>query len=185
MADHRAAKRYARALHEAASKSKETDSVSADLGSIVSLLEGNARFAEFILSPETVTEDKVKLVNELFDDRVTATTLALLRLILAKGREAEIFAIRDEFEAMRKSELNMASVRIESAFELSADQKAELIKKAETLSGKKADATFEVTPSLIGGVLIQFENVIYDGTLKGQLSKLKNSLAFDLTHPAN
>lgn len=185
MPDLRAAKRYAKALFDAASKASMVDSVCDDFATIVAILEKHEKFNEVMLSPEVQREDKIKLIESLFDDRVTAITLAMLRLILTKGREAELTAIQSELEGMRKTDQHMVSVRIESAFELSAEEKQMLVRKAEELSGRRADAAFFTNSSLIGGVLIQFETVIYDGTLKGQLQRLKDQLTADSSTQTN
>lgn len=185
MRDDRVAKRYANALFAIAKKAGEVDSVGSDLESIAATLEGNPKFQQFLFSPIIEGADKLKLLDSVFSDRVTATTFNLLRLVLEKKRESNLLAIQAEYEDLRREANRAVAVLIETAFETTDAQQSELIKKAEQLSGKHVAATFEVDPQLIGGVRLLFDNVIYDGTLKGQLQKLEGRLSYDLTHESN
>lgn len=185
MRDNRVAKRYANALFAVAKKANEADSVGSDLELITSAISDNPKFQQFLFSPVIEGDDKLKLMDSVFSDRVTATTFNLLRLVLEKKRETNLPGIQAEFEELRREANRAVAVVIQTAFEASDAQQKELIKKAEQLSGKHVSATFEVDPQLIGGVRLLFDNVIYDGTLKGQLQKLEGRLSYDLTHESN
>jgi len=44
------------------------------------------------------------------------------------------------------------------------------------LTAKKVRAHYAADPELLGGVMIQIGSTIYDGTVRGQLQKLREQL---------
>ena len=65
---------------------------------------------------------------------------------------------------------------VSSAFALTDAQRAELEAELSRLSGKKAKLDYKVDPALIGGVVARVGAKVYDGSLRGQLEKLRAKL---------
>ena len=59
-------------------------------------------------------------------------------------------------------------------------QQSALITKIEKTTGKRVEAEFAVEPSLIGGIKVAYENFVLDGTLRGGLARLRDTLKHDL-----
>lgn len=184
MQDLRVAKRYAQALFTIALKNDVVTSVESDLDAIVGLLHNDAGFKDFLFSPYVSREDKVQISEKLFSDRVTILTMYLLRLLLAKRRELELEGIREEFASLRRGHSKAVHVTITSAEELSADHQKQLIAKAAKMSGRDVEPDFVVEPALIAGVKVEFENLVVDGTVRGNLMKLRENLRANVFHNA-
>jgi len=182
MNDSRIAQRYAGALFAAAVKTKAVESIADDLRVISHLIEVNPRFRTFLLSPETPRDQKVAIADSVLGDRVTATTLHFLKLLLEKRRESEIETIHLEFDRLFRNHQKTILVRIESAFPLSEREQGLLIEKARKITECEVIAEFEVDSTLIGGVRLSYENIVLDGSLRGNLDKLRDNLAQDLTN---
>jgi F-type H+-transporting ATPase subunit delta len=60
---------------------------------------------------------------------------------------------------------------------LADPQRRELEDELSRLSGKKARLTFTIDPALIGGVVARVGSVLYDGSVRGQLERLRVKLA--------
>lgn len=182
--DARVAKRYAEALFNTARERDVIASVEDDLKAIAGLLENDPSFRDFLLSPNHSHEDKVAISERLFADRVTALTMSLIRLLLHKRRETEIIGIRDEFETLRRGHAKAVFVTITSAEALPNDQRKELIERMAKLTDRKVEAEFVVEPALLGGVKLEYENSVVDGTVHGNLRKLRTRLHRDLFQSA-
>lgn len=180
MTDHRVAKRYAEALFNVAQRNDVVKNVDADLLAIANQLKNDPSFRSFLYSPKVSREDKTRILEKLFSDRVTIATMYLLRLLLAKRRESEIEAIQEEFEALRRGYAKAVLVTYTSAQELPDAQRKKLVDKTTKVTGRSVEALFEVDPSLIGGVKIEYEDVMLDGTVRGNLDKLRGRLQYDL-----
>jgi len=178
--DARAAKRYAKALFQAASKADVIDSVEADLNAISHLLETHSQFRGFLHNPRIGRDDKTAIAERLFSDRITSFTMSLLRLLLAKRRENEFEGIREEYVQMRRAQGAVVYVLVTSAAELDASQKDAIISKIAAQSGKKVEADFRTDSNLIGGVKVAVGDYVLDGTVRGSLNRLRDLLKYDL-----
>ncbi|MHB8634926.1 MAG: ATP synthase F1 subunit delta [Fimbriimonadaceae bacterium] len=180
MAEAGVAKRYAQALFSTAQRHDVIASVEADLAAIVNLLTNDPAFRDFLFSPKVSRDDKARIIDKLFSDRVTIITLYMLRLLLTKRREGEIEGIREEYEALRRGHAKAVLVTFSSAEELPEDQRKKLVEKTKTLTGRVVEPSFVVEPALIGGVKIEYEDFMLDGTVRGNLAKLRERLRYDL-----
>ncbi len=180
MAEHAVSKRYALALFNIALKNDVITSVADDLRAISGLMENDPAFREFVLSPTVSRDEKTQIIEKLFSDRVTILTMYMLRLLLRRRREAEIEGIQFEYEALRRDHGKAVLVTYSSAEELPDDQRKKLITKTETLTGRSVDPLFVVEPTLMGGVKIEYDNFMLDGTVRGNLEKLRERLRYDL-----
>jgi F-type H+-transporting ATPase subunit delta len=178
--DAKVAKRYAKAIFTAAHKANLVEAVEADLTAISNLVASHSEFRGFLGTPRISREDKVKIAEKLFSDRVTSLSMSTLRLILTKGRAAEFEGIREEYIQMRRELGHVLYARVTSSSELDEGQKKALIDKLAAKSGKKVESDFHVDPSLLGGVKVAIGNYVLDGTVRGSLNRLRDVLKYDL-----
>ena len=171
--DARAAKRYAKALFQAASKADVIDSVESDLNAIANLLETHEQFRGFLHNPRISRDDKTAIAERLFSDRITSLTMSLMRLLLAKRRENEFEGIREEYVQMRRAQGAVVYVIVTSAAELDRAQKDAII-------SKKVEADYRVDAHLIGGVKVAVGDYVLDGSVRGSLNRLRDLLKYDL-----
>jgi F-type H+-transporting ATPase subunit delta len=60
---------------------------------------------------------------------------------------------------------------------LSADEKAALERQIERLTGKKVRAQYATSPEVLGGAVVKLGSTIYDGSVRGQLRRMKEQLS--------
>ncbi|HEY3781100.1 MAG TPA: ATP synthase F1 subunit delta [Fimbriimonadaceae bacterium] len=180
MQDHRVAKRYAKALFNEAQKSDMVAAVEADLNAISNLSTGEGQFKDFIFSPHVAREEKSKIAERLFSDRITALTMQFIRIVIEKRREAEIALIHEEYVNLRREHGNVIYAEVISAEALDDKQRDALEKKLKSLTGKHIEAAYDVDPKLVGGLKIVYGNYVLDGTVKGTLRRLEDKLKQDL-----
>jgi F-type H+-transporting ATPase subunit delta len=184
MQDTRIARRYAQALFTTALRHDVVRAVEDDLDGIVRLLDTDRSFRDFIMAPYTSRDEKIRIAERLFSDRVTALTMQVLRVMLEKRRESELPFVREEYIRLRRDEANILYAKVTSAEAIDADQRIALVAKLESTLGKTVEAEFEIDPTLIGGVKVAYENNVMDGTVKGALQKLRERLRYDLLKQA-
>lgn len=80
--------------------------------------------------------------------------------------------IMREFETYAKKQEGIEQIEIVSVRLLSETQ----IKEISKHFGSQVEASVTMDPSLIGGIKVKTENTILDGSIKGQLEKLKQQL---------
>jgi F-type H+-transporting ATPase subunit delta len=179
MAEDRVSLRYASAVYEAAKNANSVSTVETDLATIENLLATNGDFRAFILSPNRSREEKLELVDKVFGDRVTALTLRLIKLMLEKRREEELPTIKRDFSSLKRAGEGILHVQIISAVELTAAEQKAIIEKAGAKLGKQLEADFIIDATLIGGVKLAYDDFVIDGSVRGSLDRLRESLRYD------
>ena len=180
MHDNRVAKRYALALFQTAQKYDVIRPVEGDLIGIVSLLEHNVEFRRLLLSPSVSREEKLRIVEKLLSDRVTAITLHAVRLMLEKGREEEIEWVQRDYVRLRRDHENVLFASITTSEALDDELRKRVVDKLAQLTGKSIEPDFRIEPHLIGGIRVAYENYVLDGSLRGGLRRMKEHLLRDV-----
>ena len=70
----------------------------------------------------------------------------------------------------------MVEAQVQSAFELTEAQIADLVQRLERKTGRKVKATVEVSQNLIAGVRILLGDKVIDGSARAQLGALETAL---------
>jgi F-type H+-transporting ATPase subunit delta len=180
MTDSRAAKRYARALFNAALAENIVSSVDDDMAGISAVLASSARVRDFLNVPTTTDSEKLQLLDNVFSDRVTALTMGFIRLLVRKRRDDMIHAIQIEFAELRRQHEGVTKAVIESSMELGEDQKNAIVAKIHSATGRRVEPEFRIDSTLMGGVKVTYDNYVLDGTVRGSLNRLRETLIYDL-----
>lgn len=184
MIDTRAASRYARAIFNPAREQNLVPTVEQELEGVCAVIENSKELQSFLGNPKIGREDRLRMYEKLFSDRVTALTMSLLRLLVDKGRESELPAIRDEFVRLRREQGQVVPVLVESARELDENQRRQICDKVAHTTGRTVEPTFAVRPELIGGVRVTFDNQVIDGTARGNLNRMREHIINDVLKQA-
>jgi len=171
------AKRYAKALVQLAEEKKIVDKVKADLAAFVGAVEALPALQKLLASPVFTPESKKAVIKELSGKLgMQSTTQRFVEHLAETGRIRYIKDMYEAFLEILAERLNRASVKLTSAATISAGDLAEMKKKLEALTGKQVEIDAKVDASLIGGAKAQIGSVVYDGTIKNQLNKMRSQL---------
>ena len=85
--------------------------------------------------------------------------------------------ITEQLEKELYVRLGFAEAHITSARELGDAEKRSLEAQIEKVTGKKIRARFGLDASLLGGAIVRVGSTIYDGSVKGQLEKIKEAIS--------
>jgi len=101
-------------------------------------------------------------------------------LLVRKRRDDMIHAIHIEFAELRRQHEGVTKAIIESSMELGEDQKNAIVSKIHSATGRRVEPEFRVDPHLMGGVKVTYDNYVLDGTVRGSLNRLRETLIYDL-----
>ncbi|MEO1336576.1 MAG: F0F1 ATP synthase subunit delta, partial [Myxococcota bacterium] len=85
-------------------------------------------------------------------------------------------AISEAFRALVDEKMNRATGTIRTAAELDEATQEQLKRALEKRTGKQLDLDVVIDPSLIGGVRAEVGTLVFDGTIKSELEKLRETL---------
>jgi F-type H+-transporting ATPase subunit delta len=126
-------------------------------------------------NPQLDPEAKTSILGELIGD-ADELFRNFLRLLSEKGRVGEIEEIGREFERLCAQEEGVLSVGLTTAVELSDQDAKRIVEQIEEASGRTVEATRNVDPGLVGGIVLQVGPVRLDGSVRGRLERLRREL---------
>lgn len=184
MTDSRIAKRYARALFQASLKDGSMANVDSDLSAIADAFRNSDAIRTFFSKPSTSDAQKLSLLEKALGGKSSPLTLDFLKLLIKKRRDSELSLVRMEFAELRREHENVTRAVVTSAEELSDDQKKKIVDVVAKKIGRKVESEFHVDPSLLGGVKVAYDNFVLDGTVRGDLNRIRERMLYDLLKQA-
>lgn len=169
-------RRYGRALFELAVENKSVAEVGAGLGELAAAVSGleAGSFAAGLLS--ATQRDSL---GKALVDRVGAQSLLgrFVGVLVGADRLDQLPAIRDSYEKFEDAAAGRVRAVIRSAAPLSDADRGAIRAKFEAITGRKVLETAEVDPELLGGVTVETEGRVYDGSIRTQLARLERRMA--------
>lgn len=171
------AKRYAKALVELSHEKNAVDKTKADLAAFTDAVDGNTTLQKLFASPAITPEAKKSVIGELAGKLgLLQTTTRFLSYLAEAGRLRHVREVRRAFDEILADRQNRAMARITTAAPLAESELAELRKKLEAVTGKQVEMDARVDAAIIGGARAQIGSVVYDGTIRNQLDKMREQL---------
>lgn len=170
------ARRYANALYEEADEAGRIEEVDDDVLLLWRSLETNDQLSRFFESPVIPQEKKDNIVRVLLEDRIGDLTLRFVRLLIHKDREALTKAILDQYQSLRDEQQGIVDARVRVARPLADEDRERLVEALETKTGMSIRLHVEEDPELIGGLVIRIGDRVFDGSVRNQLTNLRDQL---------
>ena len=137
---------------------------------------GDERVRAVMKDPNVPAAKVAGLLISILAGKLTGDAENLIR-VLAENRRLELMSqIHDQFKALKNEREGVLEADIQSAFDLSEAQVAELVSRLEKKFGRKVRARVTLDKELIGGVRIVLGDKVIDGSARAQLSALENAL---------
>jgi F-type H+-transporting ATPase subunit delta len=171
------ARRYAKALVQLGTEESSVDTFNAELAALCAALRGNPELEAILGNPAYGIEAK----KEILKDIVTAMSLSVtvgnfVQLLLDRNRLQFLPQIAESYGSFADELSGIIRPTLTSGLPLD-DSQVEAIKEAlATKTGRKVQLTVQVDPALIGGVVTQIGDMIYDGSVKTQLNRIEDIL---------
>jgi F-type H+-transporting ATPase subunit delta len=176
MAETGVVSRYARALFEAARAQGAVEQVGSDLQGVAAVLQETPDLLEVLRAPVIPVEGKVHLVGSAFGHRVTELTLRFLQMVVQKRREVVLSEVPAEFQRLSYAMLNILPVEVSTAVPLSPEERTSLAAALDRRTGKRIQLVERTDPQLMGGMVLRLGDTIIDGSVQGQLQRLRQRL---------
>ncbi len=170
------AEKYAVALLQVAQEQKTVDAIGAEIQLIQKLVEQNPELKKTLEHPRIKTGEKLEALRGFLGEKLSATMENFLMLLIMKKRIKHLKAVADHYERLLYQMKGKAIARVLTALPLVADQKRTLTEKLSQMFGVVVELKEEVKPDLIGGMMIYLGDQRMDGSVLGQLERMKQRL---------
>ncbi len=84
-------------------------------------------------------------------------------------------AILATLQRLTRLEMERRKVTVESAVAIDESTRKRVVEGLASQYGAGLDVTYQVTPSLLGGLRIRVGNDVFDGSVQGRLDRLANA----------
>lgn len=169
-------RRYAEGLYDAAKDRGILDVVRKELHEILELLDSEEDLKKAIYHQQITEEEKKRVVDLIFGNRVSFITINLLNLLIEKKRIEVLPMLVEDFNELVREERNEIIARVQTARPLSMEHQERLGDELTKVTGKRVLLNIEVNPELIGGLTVEIAGQVIDGSISGYLKGLKENI---------
>ena len=171
------AKRYAKALVDVAAASGDLEAVRQDLRELTDLLRDQRELRQFLANPSVLRRDKARIFEQVVAGMtLRPLTTTFLRLLLEAGRLGALESIARTYEGMVDERLGRVKAVVTTAVPLDWEQLERIRRRLGQVVGKTVYLEIQHEPGILGGLIAQIGSLVYDGSLKTQLAKLREQL---------
>jgi len=171
------ARPYARAAFQAALERGEEalPGFSYELALLTGCVEEPRLRAE-LLSPGRGPAQKVGLIEQVFSTELSPHGRNFVALLAEQDRLGLLPEIQRQYEQQRAAHERVLKVEVVTAHALTADAEAALAERLARRFGSKVEITQRLDSTLIGGAVIRAGDTVIDGSVRGRLARLAETL---------
>ena len=136
-------------------------------------LDANPEYVGLLASPGISLRERINAVGEVFGGRVPEDVLSYVQLMCEKGRISYFSESAEVFFELYDASERIYNAKITSAVELTDEEKIKLIRKLETVYGGSVAGEYFVDAAIIGGIVVEVDGNIMDGSLRKRLQDVK------------
>lgn len=173
MPNPRLATRYAKSLIDLAKETGQLEKVFDDMLLLQNILKTSREFVSLLRSPIINADKKNQIIEAVTKGKVSSLTIAFNKLLVNKGREANLPEIVSAFIRQYKEYKNIYTVKLTTAAPISADLKNAIVsqvKKTSTMQNIELETS--VNQNLIGGFTLQAGDKLVDASIAYDLKEI-------------
>jgi F-type H+-transporting ATPase subunit delta len=173
------ASNYARAFADVVLSAKlDADRAIAELRTLADLLSESVELRRVWENPAVPAEQKRAILDVIAQrDGLSKSVRNLVAVLIDHRRVPFLMRIVQQLEKELNARLGIAEADITSARELNDTEKRSLEAQVAKVTGNKVRARYALDKALLGGAVIRVGSTIYDGSVQGQLARIKEAIS--------
>lgn len=170
------ARKYAAALFDVAKEQERVDEIADDLTVFCRILEETPEVNQFLRSFRVKTGEKVEVFRKAFATQMSKYLLNTISILLEHRRSELFFDLRDAYQELVRIDRDIVTVHTITATPMDENLRTLVRTSLEKHLDKSVEVTASQDESILGGLKLRIDNMVYDGSLARQLQKLKQQL---------
>lgn len=166
-------KEYGEALFALALETDNTEQFKSALDTASAVFKADPEYIEFLACYGIPVAERTAALAEAFGDTLPEYVLSFLQLLCEHGAIKELDECVKMYSSLYAEHNRQTTATVKSVTELTEAQKVSLIKKLEKMCQKSVTLDCRIDSSLLGGLVIELDGKIIDGSLKQKLLKVK------------
>lgn len=156
----------------------DADRSIAELRTIASLLKESVDLRRVWGNPAIPAEQKRRVLDVIAQqDAISKQVRNLVAVLIDHRRVHFLEPVIVQLEKELDARMGFAEAQITSSRALGDAEKREFQAQVAKLTGKKVRARYGQDPSLLGGAVVRVGSTIYDGSVKGQLERIRAEIS--------
>jgi F-type H+-transporting ATPase subunit delta len=172
-------KRYANALLESVAAHGDTslDIALKDVTSFARAVEESFDLRNALMNPLFTEEERMRALSAVSKAMHTSETVQrFFVLLIERDRMGEIAEIAEAFSKLADERRGRVRAEVQAASPLTPEATDRLRRALERSTGKTIELSVTVDPSLLGGVRARVGSMVFDGSIRAELDRLKTAL---------
>jgi F-type H+-transporting ATPase subunit delta len=170
--------RYAAAFLDVVTDARlDAASIDRQFADFLATWNGSADLREFFTNPAIPAAQKVMFLDKLNAKMGLQKELRnLIAVLINNGRVGSVTEVAAAYRKLLQDQLGIRQAEIITARELDEAERTSLLAGVAKLAGARVEASFKVDKSILGGTVVRIGSTVYDGSVRGRLDRLKESL---------
>jgi F-type H+-transporting ATPase subunit delta len=170
--------RYAHALAEVVDAARiPAADVQSQLADFSETLAESAPLREVLANPSIPVDQKVKVIDAICaKTKYVKPVRNFIAVLIAHDRISAFAEIAAAYVTLADEEQGIQHAEIITARDIDEAGRNALESKMRSIAGGKLTATYKQDATLLGGAIIRIGSTVYDGSIRGQLARLKETL---------
>jgi F-type H+-transporting ATPase subunit delta len=170
---------YARALADVVFDRKlEPQRTLREVQSVNESVTGSKELREVWETPSITAEQKRAVLDAIVSrEGISREVRNFVAVLIDHRRISFLGDIAKQFEQELSQRMGFVEAEITSARDLDGEEKSVLESEVAKLTGKKVRAHYSREESLLGGAVVRIGSTIYDGSVDGKLTKIREKIA--------
>ncbi len=171
------ARKYASVLMKIARDDSDLNKIESELNSFSEILETSPKIKKFLIKPVISKARKLELILNTCQKANFLTLTKKFLTVLAEKERLEILEdILQSLKLLKDEKNNIIAVEVITASKLNSDLEEKIISLFSSKLNKDIKLCIKVDPSIVGGMITKVGSVIYDGSIRGQLLRIKEKI---------
>jgi F-type H+-transporting ATPase subunit delta len=178
MSSRASAFQYAKGLFGVAVDVGDVRATASELEAFSALIGGGADLRQALTSAAIPPDRKQSIVRELLALSPLSPLVGSFLLLLARHDHLGLLpAVVDEFNARVMEHLKIEHADVATAVPIAESVQAEIASSLSAAIGREVRVSTRVDPSIVGGVVARVGSLLFDGSVRNQLERLREQLA--------
>jgi len=170
------AETYAQALLDLLGDDDRADQAWEQLQAITAVLDSIEQAHELLTTTRIDPSGREALVARIFDGRVDPPMDGFLCILARNGRMGLLEAITMAFGKLLAIRQGRQEVTVVSAVALSQEQQDKIARELGHALQARLDLRVRVDPDVLGGLIVQVGDRVFDASVAGQLEQMKRAM---------
>lgn len=170
-------KEYAEALFMLACEIKSEREFLSSLKKIEEVFKANTDFTEFLCAPNIPFKSKSEAIEKVFSEKHHEYIISFLLLLSQKGYLHALDECIKEYKALLSMKESLVTAKVTAAVALSEKELDSLKSSLEKKYKKQITIDFHTDSSLLGGLVVELDGKIIDGSLRHKLQDMKDVIS--------